>query len=68
MPFRYDVTPLPKINTFIAKPIPSDANKMELRASLLGAMFKGSYTSMPTAMAQIAWEAPSVPPFDTIDP
>lgn len=66
VPFRYDIKPRAKINSFKPKTIgDSGDNMMELRSGVLGACFAGSFKllqpSCATAanqLAQIVWEVP----------
>lgn len=57
MAFRYAVSTLPKINSFDPKGVSAEANMMDLRPSVFGAVYKGHLRSLPNSMAVLSWEA-----------
>lgn len=56
--FRYDVTPKSKISTLMVKDVAAGADLMNMRPTMLGALWATKLTSLPkTPAASILWEA-----------
>lgn len=58
-PFRYTVTPTPRVYCFEPKRLPNESDSFSLqavRASMFGALFAGRFSSLPTKMCNIVWE------------
>ena len=60
MSFRYTISLKTKTRCFYPKCLESDADMMQLRSSMLGAVFKDHYNRLPnTDVSRVLWEAAS---------
>lgn len=57
LPFRYQLSPMAKINCFDPRDLPAGSDKMDLRPTMLGVVFKSHFSSLPSKMTQLLWEA-----------
>ena len=57
-PFRYSVNPSSKVTCFEPKALPENLEKLDLRASMFGAVFLKKFNVLPkSGMSSIVWEA-----------
>lgn len=57
VPFRYNVSQMPKVNVFEPKAVPDGADMGALRASLLGSALSGHFNELPMSEnCGILWE------------
>ena len=61
VPFRYEVSPMQKVNTFEPKPLQQGADWMALRYSVLGAAAADHFHELPSSSnCSLLWEAATI--------
>lgn len=56
VPFRYECKVNAKTNVFEHKPAADNVDRLAIRPTLFGSLLGGRFQSLPSKMAQIAWE------------
>ena len=58
MTFRYSVAADAKVNSYKAKEIPANENKLDLRSAVFGALWSNKFSQLPRAdYCDVVWEA-----------